>query len=139
MFAVVVGVHDNTLALEHLARNQIVPRSMPVLAISILLGSISIAHAGDNSGLSGEVVISSRWDSAMAAYSALEQFHGEWRGVGDGKWGTSSAEKLFASILDGKVMCRSGSSVYPVQDQNKKGELHKAHSLIALAKGGDAQ
>lgn len=33
-------------------------------------------------------------------------------------------------------MCRGGSSVYPVQDRNPKGELHKAHSLIALAKSG---
>ena len=112
------------------------PRSIPALVIALLFSSISIAHARDSSGASGEVATPPRWESAMAAYSALEQFIGKWRGVGDGKWGISSSEKLFAPILDGKVLCRDGSSVYPVQDRNPKGELHKTHSLIALVKGG---
>lgn len=112
------------------------PRLIPALVIALLLSSISIAHARDSSEASGEVATPPRWESAKAAYSALEQFNGKWRGVGDGKWGTSSSEKYFAPILDGKAMCRGGSSVYPVQDRNPKGELHKAHSLIALAKRG---
>lgn len=112
------------------------PRSIPKLVVALLLSSISLAHARDSSGVNGETATPARWESAMAAYAALEQFTGKWRGVGDGKWGTSRAEKLFAFILDGKVMCRGGSSVYPVQDRNPEGELHKAHSLIALAKGG---
>ncbi len=111
------------------------PRSVLELVVALLLSSTSIAHALDSSA-NGTTATPVRWESAAAAYAALEQFSGQWRGVGDGKWGTSRAEKLFAFILDGKVMCRGGSSVYPVQDRNPEGELHKAHSLIALAKGG---
>ncbi len=104
------------------------PRSIPKLVVALLLSSTSIAHALDSSA-NGTTAMPARWESAAAAYAALEQFSGQWRGVGDGKWGTSSAEKLFAFILDGKAMCRGGSSVYPVQDRNPEGELHKAHSL----------
>ena len=111
-------------------------RSIPALVLAPLLGSMLISPARHSSGEGGEAARPPRWESAQAAYSALEQFNGKWRGVGAGKWGTSSSEKLFAPILDGKAMCRVGSSVYPIQERNPKGELHKAHSLIALVKGG---
>ena len=111
-------------------------RLILIQLVGFLLGSISMVNASDPSGSGSEVVASTRWESAAVAYSALEQFNGRWRGVGEGKWGTSSVEKLFATVLDGRITCRSGSSVYPVQERNPKGELHKAHSLMALVKSG---
>ena len=98
---------------------------------------IAISIASDNSRSGGEADSSTRWESALAAYSALEQFSGHWRGSGEGKWGTSKAVKVFSPVLDGKAMCRGGSSVYPVQERNPKGEVHKAHSLMTLVKDGD--
>jgi hypothetical protein len=98
---------------------------------------IAISIASDDSQSGGEADTKTRWESASAAYSALEQFSGHWRGSGQGKWGTSSTVKVFSPVLDGKAMCRGGSSVYPVQERNPKGEVHKAHSLMALIKGGD--
>ncbi|MDK1025586.1 MAG: hypothetical protein QGD92_15360 [Gammaproteobacteria bacterium] len=73
-------------------------RSIPALVIALLLGSISLAHARDSSGSSGKVATSPRWESAMAAYSALEQFNGKWRGVGDGKWGACEWRKPSAEV-----------------------------------------
>jgi len=73
------------------------------------------------------------WESAKAAYAALSELQGVWSGVGEGKWGTSSAEKTFAVVLDGKAICRSTRSVYPVQEHNPKGEVHTALTMITLA------
>lgn len=98
---------------------------------------IAISITSDDSQPGGEADTTTRWESASAAYSALEQFSGRWRGSGEGKWGTSSTVKVFSPVLDGKAMCRGGSSVYPVQERNPRGEVHKAHSLMALVEDGD--
>lgn len=74
-----------------------------------------------------------QWASAREAFLGLERLQGVWRGEGEGKWGTSSAVKILAPILDGKVLCRSGRSDYPVQERNPEGEIHQALALIALA------
>ncbi|WP_394147123.1 hypothetical protein [Shewanella atlantica] len=74
--------------------------------------------------------------SALDAYSGLNELKGLWRGVGEGKWGTSEAEKRFASILDGKAICRDGRSVYPKQESNPAGETHLSHSLFSLTEEG---
>lgn len=89
--------------------------------------TIASQEASDEPGL--------RWESAQAAFTAMGQLQGVWAGVGEGKWGTSSAEKTFALVLGGKAICRSSRSVYPVQERNPEGEVHKAHALIYLAKG----
>jgi len=77
-----------------------------------------------------------QWLSAQAAYTALDHFTGSWRGAGKGKWGTSIAEKTYTVILDGRARCRTGSSVYPVQERNPNGEVHKTHALFALIEDG---
>ena len=108
------------------------PRVIPGLIVAFLLGLMPVAHAGDGLPVAGGTEATLRWESATAAYTALAQFNGKWRGMGEGKWGASSAEKFFAPVLDGKAMCRGGSSVYPVQDRNPQGEIHETHSLITL-------
>ena len=74
-----------------------------------------------------------QWESAQAAFTALAGLEGDWRGFGEGKWATSNAKKTFAAVLDGKAICRSTVSVYPVQQSNPEGEIHRAHVLVFLA------
>lgn len=61
------------------------PGLIPALVIALLLSSISIAHARDSFAAHDEAVTPPRWQSATVAYSALEQFNGKWRGVGEGE------------------------------------------------------
>ena len=111
-------------------------KSITILLVTLFFSSLLLAGTPDNSGIHDKVLTLVKWSSAKAAYSELEQFNGFWRGVGDGKWGVSNAEKYFTTILDGNVICRGGNSIYPIQDRNPKGEQHKSYSLIALIKGG---
>ncbi len=50
---------------------------------------------------------------------------GEWRGVGEGEPGTSASERHVDSFLGGRYIRASGSSVYPKQERNPKGEVHR--------------
>jgi hypothetical protein len=72
------------------------------------------------------------WESAEAAYAGLAELRGTWSGKGEGKWGDSIAEKTITLVLDGKAICRTGRSEYPVQEKNPEGELHEAVALITL-------
>lgn len=57
---------------------------------------------------------------------------GEWRGVGDGKWGESSAERTYSKVLDGTFVQGRGRSVYPKQDKNPTGEIHKSIDMFSF-------
>ncbi|RTR33340.1 hypothetical protein [Shewanella atlantica] len=111
-------------------------RFSALIVIALLMSVSSMLQAQElieSSKTREEVVL---WGSAMEAYSGLEKFNGLWRGAGEGKWGASDAEKQFASILGGKVVCRGGRSVYPQQKRNPEGETHLSHSLFSLTDNG---
>jgi len=112
------------------------PRFICSLMIIFFICYPSIVQPSDSPDPDDETESLSHWESARAAYEALDSFTGLWIGVGSGKWGSSRAEQIFAPVLDGAAICRYGSSTYPVQDLNPKGELHRAVSLIAMTKGG---
>lgn len=55
----------------------------------------------------------------------LDPLVGDWRGVGNGKWGTSAVDRSFARILDGAFVRSEGHSAYPRQERNPNGEIHR--------------
>jgi len=57
---------------------------------------------------------------------------GRWRGTGEGKWGTSSAEREYVSIYDGTYIRGTGSSVYPKQEKNPSGEVHEYVDFFSM-------
>ena len=57
---------------------------------------------------------------------------GEWRGVGDGKWGKSSAERTYSFVFDGIYVRGHGRSVYPRQDKNPSGEIHETVDMFSF-------
>jgi|RhiMetStandDraft_8_1073273.scaffolds.fasta_scaffold12142_1 hypothetical protein len=54
---------------------------------------------------------------------------GDWRGVGQGDPGTSGSERRNDSFLDGRYIRVTGTSVYPQQEKNPKGEVHEQLDL----------
>ncbi len=61
----------------------------------------------------------------------LQILVGEWRAVGDGKWGNNSAERKYTWVFGKTFIHDYGRSVYPKQDRNKTGESHE--TLICIA------
>ncbi len=65
----------------------------------------------------------------------LEDLHflvGEWRGVGNGKWGNSSVERHYDLVLGETFIQGAGRSVYPRQDANKEGETHESLDMYSF-------
>ena len=56
---------------------------------------------------------------------------GEWRGVGEGKWGRSSAEAAYSVVLGGHFIEGRLRSVYPSQSANPNGETHRARDVFS--------
>lgn len=54
---------------------------------------------------------------------------GDWRGIGQGEPGTSASERHIDSFLGGRYIRASGSSVYPKQEKNPRGEVHEQMDL----------
>jgi len=57
---------------------------------------------------------------------------GRWRGTGEGKWGTSSAEREYISLYDGTYIRGTGSSVYPKQEKNPSGDVHEYVDFFSM-------
>jgi hypothetical protein len=62
----------------------------------------------------------------------LRPLVGEWRGVGQGRWGEFSAECSFAFVLDGRFLQNRGLGVYPRQEKNEDGEIHRTLDLFSF-------
>lgn len=65
------------------------------------------------------------------ALDRLQVLVGTWQGAGDGKWGSSSAEREYAWVFGGVFIRGSGRSVYPKQDRNKAGEIHESIDMYS--------
>jgi len=59
---------------------------------------------------------------------------GKWRGTGEGKWGSSAAEREYVSLYDGTYIRSTGSSVYPKQEKNPSGEVHQFVDFFSMDK-----
>ena len=72
----------------------------------------------------------------VAVYSLAQVsfLSGRWRGTGEGKWGTSSAEREYVSIYDGTYVRGAGKSVYPKQEKNPAGEVHEYVDYFSMDK-----
>ncbi len=73
--------------------------------------------------------------SAFAEEVSLERMSfllGEWRGVGEGKWGQSASERSYSSVFDGTFIQGQGRSVYPRQEKNPAGEIHQTIDLYSF-------
>jgi hypothetical protein len=57
---------------------------------------------------------------------------GEWRGVGEGKWGQSAIERRYSSVFDGAFIQGHGRSVYPRQEKNPSGEIHETIDMYSF-------
>ena len=62
----------------------------------------------------------------------LQILVGEWRGVGDGKWGNNSAERKYTWVFAKTFIHGFGRSVYPKQDRNKTGESHETLDMYSF-------
>lgn len=74
-------------------------------------------------------------DLLAAEQIGLDRLHflvGEWRGVGEGKWGSSSAERRYHLIFGQTFIQGHGRSVYPRQDRNKEGESHESLDIFSF-------
>ena len=87
--------------------------SMVILAL-VPLGGTATAEADD---------ISIEWLGVLL---------GEWRGVGDGKWGENSAQRKYSNVLDGTFVQGHGRSVYPKQEKNPRGEIHESIDMFSF-------
>ena len=86
-----------------------------VIAFAALIGVAQLASANNQMGM-----------------ERLNVLLGEWRGVGDGKWGSHAAERNYLLILDGAFIQGRGLSVYPKQEKNQDGERHSSLSLYGF-------
>jgi len=64
----------------------------------------------------------------------LDFLVGQWRGVGDGKWGTNAAERTYELIFGGVYIRGFGQSVYPKQEKNPDGEVHESLDMYSVDK-----
>lgn len=62
----------------------------------------------------------------------LQILVGEWRGVGDGKWGNNSAERKYTWVFDKTFIHGYGRSVYLKQDRNRTGERHETLDMYSF-------
>jgi len=62
----------------------------------------------------------------------LRPLLGEWRGVGQGRWGEFSAQVSYRFVLDGHFLQNDGISVYPKQEHNETGEIHRTLDLFSF-------
>ncbi len=86
-----------------------------VVAFAALIGVAQLASADNQMGM-----------------ERLNVLLGEWRGVGDGKWGSHAAERNYLLILDGAFIQGRGLSVYPKQEKNEDGERHNSLSVYSF-------
>jgi hypothetical protein len=56
--------------------------------------------------------------------AAMNWIVGDWTGVGEGQPGVSSSQRHATRIQGGKFIMVEGTSVYPKQEKNPKGEVH---------------
>lgn len=57
--------------------------------------------------------------------SRLARLEGNWRGEGQGDPGTSTVERSYRWVLDGKFLQSKNRSTYAPQPSNPKGEIHE--------------
>ena len=77
-------------------------------------------------------------EPAKDGLAELRWMKGDWRGVGEGDPGTSGSERHTDSYLNNKYIRASGSSVYPKQEKNPKGEVHAQLNLWSFDRGRSA-
>jgi hypothetical protein len=58
-------------------------------------------------------------------------FIGEWKGVGEGKPGTSHVERTYEFVLNETFLFVRNKSIYEPQKKNPKGETHEDWGLIS--------
>ncbi len=63
---------------------------------------------------------------------------GDWRGVGEGDPGTSASERHAEVFLNGRFLRMDGRSVYPRQERNLKGEIHRQLDVWSYDAARDA-
>ena len=56
---------------------------------------------------------------------------GEWRGTASGNAGDGSVVRKYEFVLGGRYLHERNTSTYPVQERNKKGEVHEHWSFLS--------
>ncbi|MHC4141745.1 MAG: hypothetical protein ACYSUF_07675 [Planctomycetota bacterium] len=60
-------------------------------------------------------------------WQPLRFFAGRWEGTGEGRWGHSTVEREYEFVLGGKFLFARNKSVYPPQEKNPEGEVHRVY------------
>ena len=63
-------------------------------------------------------------EDPSSALQGLMWLAGDWRGIGEGEPGTSASERHVEPFL-GRFLRMDGSSAYPRQERNPRGEIHR--------------
>lgn len=64
----------------------------------------------------------------------LQYFMGAWEGEGHGQPGVSRVEESFEPVLRGTFVTNRHHAVFPVQEQNPKGEVHEDYGVFSYDK-----
>ena len=83
-------------------------------------------------GICSAIAASSALPAEQIGLDSLHFLVGEWRGVGDGKWGSSAAERQYKLVFGENFIRGHGRSVYPRQDKNREGEIHESLDMYSF-------
>ncbi len=61
----------------------------------------------------------------------MTYFIGSWEGNGTGKWGVSTAERVYEPVLQGKFLRFKHKSTYEPQEKNPEGEVYEEWSFVS--------
>jgi len=57
---------------------------------------------------------------------------GEWRGTATGNAGEGTVTRKYEFVMNGRYLHEKNVSTYPVQEKNKKGEVHEHWSFLSV-------
>lgn len=70
-------------------------------------------------------------DKGPDVWEPMRYFAGSWTGTGKGQPGSSTIEREYQFVLNGKFLHVKNKSVYPPQKENPKGEVHEDSGFLS--------
>jgi len=67
--------------------------------------------------------------------SPLSPLVGRWQGTGEGQSGTSTVERTYVAVMNGRYLQVANTSTYAPQEKNPKGEKHEDLGMYSYDRG----
>lgn len=80
------------------------------------------------------LISSSAWAQTAEPWKPLERFVGTWQGTASGQAGEGAVVRTYTKVMGGRFIQEVNTSTYPVQEKNKKGEVHEHSGMFSYDK-----